>query len=165
MCPWECVWLFLPGRYIISYSYPLNSILHRWALLFLIFLSLLARNIWLTACWSVTIVNHCPDKLWDHFLAASVIVLASFWTYACLRSVGVSVRKKKATGRPAWFSVAAIAVSDASVSDASVSDASVSITRGIFFIYGTHKCLSDFLLEVDECFLCFLVGRKCFSCH
>ena len=57
---------------------------------------------------------HVP--LQDHFLTAS------FSTDACLHSVGVSVHEKKTTGQPAWFSAAAIAVSEASVST----------TRGIF---------------------------------
>ena len=44
------------------------------------------------------------------------MIQASFSTEACLHSVGVRVHEKKATGRPAWFSVVTTAVSEASVS-------------------------------------------------
>ena len=53
---------------------------------------------------------------------------ASFSTEGCRISGPCSVLEKKATGRPAWFKVAAIATSDASVSTSKGNSSSTAVT-------------------------------------
>ena len=73
----------------------------------------------------------------------STIEQAFFSTEECFCSVIVSVREKNATGRFAWFRVAAIAVSEASVST----------TRGIFSSTECNKAFSISSLKFSNVFI------------
>jgi len=104
-----------PGRNTLWNSNSLSCIRQRIMFSFFILLEWRTSYIKDTDCWSVTTVNWRPQSRWSHFRMTWRTAQASFSTLDWCNTHLFKVLENNATGRPSWFRVAEIALSEASV--------------------------------------------------